>query len=65
LYVSLESKRAPKDKQAWVRKVGIGMAVALRIILLFALVSLIEYVKDPLFNLNFTALLKVSSTCTV
>jgi len=53
LYVSLESKRAPADKQAWVRKMGIGMAIVLRIVLLFALVSLIEYVQDPILNLDF------------
>ena len=28
LYISLESKRAPADKQAMVRKLGIGIAVA-------------------------------------
>jgi len=52
LYISLESKRAPADKQAMVRKVGIGLAVILRIVLLLILVSLIEYVKDPLFGIN-------------
>ena len=52
LYVSLESKRAPADKQAMVRKWGIGMAIVLRIVLLFALVSLIEYVQDPIFGIN-------------
>ncbi len=56
LYVSLESKRAPADKQAWVRKMGIGMAIVLRIILLFALVSLIQYVQDPIWNPNFTGI---------
>jgi len=53
LYVSLESKRAPAHQQAWVRKMGIGLAVVLRIVILLALVSLIDYVKDPLFSLNF------------
>lgn len=53
LYVSLESKRAPPEKQAWVRKMGIGMAIVLRIVLLFALVSLIKYVQDPLFSFHF------------
>ena len=33
LYVSLESKRAPAAKQAMVRRLGIGLAIALRIIL--------------------------------
>jgi predicted tellurium resistance membrane protein TerC len=27
LYISLESKRAPKEKQRYVRKLGIGLAV--------------------------------------
>ena len=52
LYVSLESKRAPPDKQAMVRKVGIGMAIVLRIVLLFALVQLIQYVQEPVFGIN-------------
>ncbi|MEM9512824.1 MAG: tellurium resistance protein TerC, partial [Cyanobacteria bacterium P01_E01_bin.48] len=37
LYISLESKRAPAHLQASVRRLGIGIAVALRIILLFVL----------------------------
>jgi len=53
LYVSLESKRAPPEKQAMVRKLGIGLAILLRIVLLFALVSLISYVQDPILHLNF------------
>ncbi len=58
LYVSLESKRAPAEKQAWVRKMGIGMAIVLRIVLLFALVSLIEYVKDPILNINIEGIIE-------
>ena len=27
LYISIESKRAPEEKQAYVRKLGIGVAV--------------------------------------
>lgn len=52
LYISLESKRAPAEKQAMVRKVGIGLAVILRIALLVVLVQLISYVQDPLFGIN-------------
>jgi len=58
LYVSLESKRAPADKQAWVRKMGIGLAIVLRIVLLFALVSLIKYVQDPLFGINIKGIVE-------
>lgn len=52
LYISLESKRAPADKQAWVRKMGIGLAMVLRIVLLFILMSLIAKVQEPFFSFH-------------
>jgi len=52
LYVSLESKRAPADKQAMVRRLGIGLAVALRIGLLFLLLRLLPYFQDPILSLH-------------
>ena len=52
LYISLESKRAPAEKRAMARKVGIGAAVFLRIALLFLLIELIAYVQDPLFGIS-------------
>lgn len=52
LYISLESQRAPADKQAFVRKFGIGLAVLLRIGLLFVLVSVIEKVQATLFSID-------------
>ncbi len=52
LYVSIESKRVVKDKQAYVRRLGIGMAIALRIILLFVLVEAIRYFEDPFLHLS-------------
>lgn len=47
LYISLESKKAPQTDQKRVRKVGILIAIALRIVLLFILVSLIKYFQEP------------------
>ncbi len=47
LYISLESKKAPLDNQKRVRKVGILIAIALRIVLLFLLVSIIDYFQEP------------------
>lgn len=47
LYISLESKKAPIDTQKKVRKVGILVAIALRIVLLFLLVSIIDYFQEP------------------
>lgn len=53
LYIALESKKAPLHQQSFVRKLGIGLAVALRIVLLFALLKLINLVKEPLFDVDF------------
>ena len=47
LYISIESKRAPEEKQARVRAIGIGMAIILRIVLLFVLLQLINLFKEP------------------
>ena len=47
LYISLESKKAPKEEQPRVRKAGILVAIALRIGLLFLLVSIIDYFQEP------------------
>ena len=51
-YISLESKRAPQNEQAKVRKLGIGIAVILRIVLLFILTQIIDYFQNPLFGIN-------------
>lgn len=47
LYISLESKKAPLKDQKRVRKVGILIAIGLRIVLLFVLVALIDYFQEP------------------
>ena len=47
LYISLESKKAPEIEQKRVRKVGILIAIVLRIVLLFVLVSIIGFFKEP------------------
>lgn len=50
LYISLESKRAAAEKQAMVRRLGIGIAMALRVVLLFVLMKLIGYFQDPVLH---------------
>ena len=47
LYISLESKRAPKKDQSKVRKWGIGLAVGLRIVLLFLIIKMIGLFQAP------------------
>ncbi|MBJ13453.1 MAG: tellurium resistance protein TerC [Candidatus Marinimicrobia bacterium] len=60
LYISLESKKAPKDKQATVRRIAIGIAIFLRIALLFILLESIKYLQDPIFKINFTNVIEGS-----
>ncbi|HMB71857.1 MAG TPA: tellurium resistance protein TerC [bacterium] len=52
LYISLESRRAPADRQAMVRRLGIGLAMVLRILLLFALIRVIDRFQAPLLHLD-------------
>tara|TARA_B100001173_G_scaffold312189_1_gene332131 strand:+ start:27 stop:785 length:759 start_codon:yes stop_codon:yes gene_type:complete len=53
LYISLESRRAPLEKQKMVRTVGIGLAIFLRIGLLFLLQFIIGMLKGSLFVVDF------------
>ena len=56
LYISLESKRAPKDKQRMVRVWGIGLAVVLRIVLLFILLEMMSSFQASWFVIDTHAL---------
>ena len=47
LYISLESKKAPINDQKKVIKTGILIAIVLRIVLLFVLVSIIDFFQEP------------------
>lgn len=52
LYISLESKRVPENDQKRVRKLGIGLAIGLRILLLFVLVKLVTLMQNPFFSVD-------------
>ena len=52
LYISLESKRAPLDKQKSVRIWGIGLAVVLRIVLLFVLLKMMDSFQSTWFKID-------------
>ncbi len=47
LYVSIESKRVTADKQQLVRRLGIGLAILLRIVLLFVVIEAIGAFQEP------------------
>lgn len=51
LYISLESKNAPAEKQKFVRTLGISIAIVLRIILLFVLLKLLEVFQNPIIEI--------------
>lgn len=53
LYISIESKRVPKDKQQMVRRWGIGLAIVLRIVLLVVVVNAIKYFQAPFIAPHF------------
>lgn len=60
LYISLESKKAPQERQSYVRKLGVGLAIVLRIVLLFVLMSLIQYFQNPFASLHDNEYLEFS-----
>ena len=47
LYIAIESKKAPLGKQSMVRKLGIGIAIFFRLLLLLFLIKLIEKFENP------------------
>ena len=52
LYIALESKKAPKPKQNMVRKLGIGIAIFFRLLLLLFLIKLINTFEHPFIVFN-------------
>jgi predicted tellurium resistance membrane protein TerC len=52
LYISIESKRAPKESQASVRRNGIIIAIVLRIVMLFAVMKAIKSFEKPFFGIH-------------
>ncbi|MEM9715345.1 MAG: tellurium resistance protein TerC [Pseudomonadota bacterium] len=58
LYISIESQRAPKEKQQSVRFWGIIIAVALRVVLLFTMIQLIDALKDPFYVFDSPGLIE-------
>lgn len=62
LYISIESKRVPPEKQSMVRRWGIGLAIAFRIVLLFVVVNLIKRLQTPFFETADDGLVVMSLT---
>lgn len=58
LYISIESQRAPVAQQRAVRFWGIIIAVALRVILLFVMIQLIDALAEPFYVFNWVGILE-------
>ncbi|MEK6249514.1 MAG: hypothetical protein N2C12_15135, partial [Planctomycetales bacterium] len=58
LYISIESKRVAEDRQAYVRKLGIGIAIGLRIVLLLVVIKAVAYLDTDWFILPYKGFLE-------
>ena len=58
LYISIESKRAPAERQTEVRRWGIGIAVLLRIVLLFIVMKLIHSFHNTIVHFGLTKIIE-------
>ncbi len=54
LYISIEAKRTGAKNEAYVRRMGIFLAIGLRIVLLFVVLKLIELFQEPFFEFDWT-----------
>ena len=52
LYITIEAKRVSPDQQAYVRRIGTILAIALRIVLLFVVLQLIALFQNPFFSFH-------------
>ena len=53
LYISIESKRVAPEKQSFVRKTGLALAIILRIVLLYVIMKLLAYVEEPFWTFAY------------
>jgi len=60
LYISIESKRVRADKRSMVRKVGVGLAIFLRIALLYAVVKAIAAFQEPFTSFDLPGVLSAA-----
>ncbi|MDH3194789.1 MAG: tellurium resistance protein TerC [Hyphomicrobiales bacterium] len=62
LYISIESKRVAPQSQAMVRRIGIGLAIVLRIVLLFVVIKAIDAFGEPFAGLNIAGIVEAGFT---
>lgn len=53
LYISIESARVSPERQRFVRRMGIGLAIAFRLVLMFVVLGLINRFAQPIFSIQW------------
>ncbi len=62
LYISIEAGKTPEARQQFVRRMGIGLAIGFRLILMFIVLGLITRLTQPLFGVHITGVFEASFT---
>jgi predicted tellurium resistance membrane protein TerC len=63
LYISIESKRVEESQQKRVRQIGVIIAIALRIILLFVIFFAIQALEGALFQIDWKGFIEANAGC--
>ena len=63
LYISIESKRVEQSQQKRVRQLGIIIAIALRVVLLFVVFYAIKFLERAFFNFNWEGVIEMKEGC--
>lgn len=58
LYISIESKRVEESKRAFVRRLGVGLAIILRIVLLFVILKAVKALQGTIFSFDIPDIAK-------
>lgn len=62
LYISIESGRVAPDRQRFVRRAGIALAILFRLVLMFVVLGLINTITEPLFGFAWRGVLEGTFT---
>ena len=62
LYISIEARKTPPPRQRFVRRMGIGLAIAFRLILMFVVLGLISRFAHPMFSIELNGVFEGSFT---
>lgn len=60
LYISLESKKVAPERQAYVRRVGLIIAIVARLVLLFVLLQAIQLFQEPFMTIDVPGVIEAS-----